>query len=366
MIAKTRRARSHSPGTRILHASADRGQPPAWSEGLRSSAVRSQSPGKKALRSSNGLRSSSNDSAGLQPSAVRSQSPGKKALRSSSNGSTGLRSSAVRSQSPGKKALRSSTGSGRVSPSPSFGPTSKILNSVTQSLLGSAHYDNEKFETAIKRCIPSEFVLIASQDDHTQAQEDYFAMDNFGLGPHVPKYVRKANAGSVATSALLQLMYEDPKRMVYNSRGNANGSPIDVFTLSRELKKRIKDCTKLVAHPTISSSRPLGPPRLEKGEFAPFYVVPKGKDGVRRALLIGVVSGETADLKGPPNDISNIASFLEKHCGFKKQDITILQDYWGDNAATQPTKRNIIQNFQKLVRQSRAGDVNFIQFSGHG
>ena len=230
-------------------------------------------------------------------------------------------------------------------------------------LLGAGYGDNAKFEAAVKRCIPGEFVLIASQDDHTQAQEDYFAVDHFDLGKHVPRYVKKANAGSVATCALLQLMYENPKRFVYSP---LNNNPISVLTLSRELKQRVKDATKLVARPTISSSRPLGPPRLDKGEHAPFYIVPPNKDGVRRALLIGVITGQGPDLKGPPNDITMMQQFLENHCGFKKENIIVLQDYWHGHGATKPTKKNILLGFQTLVQKSKPGDINFIQFTGHG
>lgn len=230
-------------------------------------------------------------------------------------------------------------------------------------LLGTAYSDTAEFEQAVRRCIPSEFVLIASQDDYTQAQEDLFAIDHYNLGKHVPKYVRKANAGSVATCAFLQLLYENPNLLVAENL-NHGDEPLNCLQVSREIQKRVQEASKLEAKPTISSSRPLGPVRVEKAP--PFYIVPPGYTGTRRALLIGVVSGEQDDLKGPPNDVSNMQQFLQNHCGFRAKDINVLQDYHGCNKSNQSTKKNILDGFEQLVQNSTAKDVCFIQFSGHG
>jgi hypothetical protein len=234
-------------------------------------------------------------------------------------------------------------------------------NSTFRDILGAGHCDNEAFEIAVKRCIPSEFVLIASQDDYTQAQEDYYAMDHYNLKPAIPR----ANAGSVATCALLQLFYENPQRVVAtNARSGI--TPLNCWELSQEIQRRIYQCSKLQARPTISSSRPLGPPRLGKGTYAPFYIVPpKYTTGIKRALLIGVVSGEGPDLKGPPNDIFNVREFLIHHCGFKQENITVLLQS-SSNAQSWPTRKNILNGFAQLVKTSKPHDVNFIQFSGHG
>jgi hypothetical protein len=45
------------------------------------------------------------------------------------------------------------------------------------------HRDSASFETAVKRCIPSDFMLLASQDEVSQAQEDHYAMDHDKLPP---------------------------------------------------------------------------------------------------------------------------------------------------------------------------------------
>lgn len=279
------------------------------------------------------------------------------------------RSRAISPKRTQTEPMKQSFGAKRAtSPKRSSAPvrvTPSIMESITEGLLGTVYYDNAKFEAAVKRCIPAEFMLIASQDDNSQAQEDYFAMDHFKLTKHVPKYVAKSNAGSCATSALLQIMHENPHKLVAKNLQRGE-EPLNVLEVSQRIKTLVKDATKLDARPTISSSRPLGPPRKEKGDYAPFYIVPRNKIGVRRALLIGVVTGQGPDLKGPPNDVANIQGFLEKHCGFKREHIIVLQDYWNGTGATQPTKKNILTGFQKLVRLSRPGDVNFIQFTGHG
>ena len=73
------------------------------------------------------------------------------------------------------------------------------------------------------------------------------------------------------------------------------------------------------------------------------------------------------DLKGPPNDVTNVQNFLLKHCGFKQEDITVLRDDEHAGRMHKPsTKRNILDGFSKMVKQSKPKDVVFIQFSGHG
>jgi Caspase domain len=232
-----------------------------------------------------------------------------------------------------------------------------------------SHKDNSDFEEAVKRCIPSEFILIASQDDVSQSQEDFFAMDHFKLP--LPDGKRRwrdtEQAGSVATCAFLQLMYENPKAAVATEE--AGGSePWNTLEILEELQGRIKRSSKLHANPTVSSSRPLGPPGLKKREYAPYYVVPPNYTGTRRALLIGCVTGEEQDkpLKGAINDVYNVRQFLVCHCGFKPENMVILEDNFKVSTSKQPTKKNILDGFATMIKQSKPKDVNFIQFSGHG
>jgi len=230
-----------------------------------------------------------------------------------------------------------------------------------------AQDDTEKFEKKVRRCIPSEFVLIASQDSTSQAQEDFFAMNHFQLpfrDEGRQRWLNSELAGSVATCALLHLFYQHPNAWV------ASSTPKRTFTtleLVQEIQTRIQKCSKQLANPTLSSSRPLGPPRLDDGEYAPYYIVPPTHlAGKRRALLIGCVTGENAPLKGPLNDIANVRHFLIQHCGFLPDNITMLQDDASLPLEQRPTKENIQKAFSTVIANSHPGDVNFLQFSGHG
>jgi len=218
-----------------------------------------------------------------------------------------------------------------------------------------AHKDDAKFEMAVRRCIPSEFVLIASQDDLSKAQEAYHAASLFNL-PNT-----KGEAGSLATSALLNVLYKHPEVAVAADSGK---KPMNCLELLREVHLRMRKATNFVINPQISASRPLGPPRLKN--HAPFHIVPAGYNGMKRALLIGVCFMDDAPnqrLKGPHNDAHNVRQFLSKQCGFEEENIEILAD---DGKHTAPTKHNILDRFKTMTETAQAGDVIFILYSGHG
>lgn len=236
-------------------------------------------------------------------------------------------------------------------------PSLEGVKQVLQEVLGTPHGDNSSFANAVNRAIPGEFTLLASQDDVTQAQEDYFAKEHYGLPDN-----KMGKAGSVATCALAQMMYENPKKFMANS----GAKPYDCRQILHQIKTRVQKSSRLEAKPTITSSRPLGAPALNSNQYAPFYIVPPGFTGKRRALLIGVVAGNGDDLKGPPNDVTNIYHFLVDHCGFKKEDITVLRDDVHTRDHKPSTKKNILDNFDRLVKLSKPKDVCFVQFSGHG
>jgi hypothetical protein len=81
----------------------------------------------------------------------------------------------------------------------------------------------------------------------------------------------------------------------------------------------------------------------------------------KRALLIGinkyVIPG--ADLRGCVNDVADMSGVLTQFGGFKKSDITVLND----QAAT---KKAMMAAIQKLVKASKKGDVALLHYSGHG
>ena len=97
-----------------------------------------------------------------------------------------------------------------------------------------------------------------------------------------------------------------------------------------------------------------------------------------KAILIGInytASAKDTQLNGCVNDALNMYSILEKHYGFKDDNITLLLD--GDFSvpdikpeviknALLPTKKNILSSLRKLMRDSKGCDSIWIHYSGHG
>ena len=307
-----------------------------------------------------------------------------KAKRSSSNSVTPRR----RCKSPSwrESLKRSISGRSSLNGRGNSGPLEAMKAAVT-SAMDKKHVDDAAFERAVKQCIPSCFTLLASQDEETRAQEDYYALDKYRL-PKLPSLMGKAV--SVATCALLELMCENPEKFVAGAGSSKSDSDATKMMtcqqLLQHLPERIQEASKLSVKPMITSSRPLGPPRLAQSQYAPFTIVPSTHTkGTKRALLIGVLSGGTYSgldnnkpLHAPPNDIGLMHYFLTKYAGFKSKNISVLLEEddqtLNDTAHTEcteykkskPTRRNILAGFEKLARLSMPNDTCFIQFSGHG
>jgi hypothetical protein len=81
----------------------------------------------------------------------------------------------------------------------------------------------------------------------------------------------------------------------------------------------------------------------------------------KRALLMGINRYQVpgADLRGCVNDVKNLTAALIELYGFKKSDIAVLLD----GAAT---KKAMQAGIRRLVRDSKAGDVAVLHYSGHG
>src|SRR5437773_6754624 len=81
----------------------------------------------------------------------------------------------------------------------------------------------------------------------------------------------------------------------------------------------------------------------------------------KRALLIGInhyqIAG--ADLRGCVDDVEDLSASLIEFHGISKSDITVLTD-------DQATKKAMQAGIQRLVRDSKKGDVALLHYSGHG
>jgi len=96
----------------------------------------------------------------------------------------------------------------------------------------------------------------------------------------------------------------------------------------------------------------------------PFEIVPQQSQGRRRAVLIGInYEGQQGQLSGCHNDANNIKRYLIGKQGFKENDMLILMD---DGRHHSPTRKNILEAFDRIVEYSKSGDVVFIHYSGHG
>lgn len=88
--------------------------------------------------------------------------------------------------------------------------------------------------------------------------------------------------------------------------------------------------------------------------------------GKKKALCIGInYFGQSAELKGCINDANNVKRFLCTHFGYKPEDIVMLTDD-AQNPRQVPTKRNMLEAMQWLVRDAKPNDSLFFHYSGHG
>ncbi|CAD7703010.1 unnamed protein product, partial [Ostreobium quekettii] len=88
---------------------------------------------------------------------------------------------------------------------------------------------------------------------------------------------------------------------------------------------------------------------------------------MKRALLVGCNYGglpEAYHLQGCANDVATWKDVLESVYGFDPECVEVMVDTDADGV--QPTGKNIKGALRRLVAESRAGDVLFFHFSGHG
>ena len=84
--------------------------------------------------------------------------------------------------------------------------------------------------------------------------------------------------------------------------------------------------------------------------------------GNKKALLVGInYTGTAYELYGCINDVNSVKDRIAQN-GFTDADITTLTDLT-DN---KPTKHNILSELEKLLVNSKEGDLLFFSYSGHG
>ncbi len=96
---------------------------------------------------------------------------------------------------------------------------------------------------------------------------------------------------------------------------------------------------------------------------------PTGKDGRKRALLVGVTKYDhlpkDKHLSGPANDVRAMRRLLEGSYKFPAGGIVTLTEDEG-KPDRRPTRANIEREFHRLADQAREGDQVVILLAGHG
>ena len=118
------------------------------------------------------------------------------------------------------------------------------------------------FDDKVEKCIPAQFFMISSSQDHQTSNEAYNA-SAFELPDPAGK------AGGASTSALLDVFY---------TRGHDVGYGISWVEILKDMHAQLKESGFDDQVPQLSSSRWID-------VTAPMYICPP-KSGVRRALLV--------------------------------------------------------------------------------
>ena len=122
-----------------------------------------------------------------------------------------------------------------------------------------------------------------------------------------------------------------------------------------EFIKRIKS-TKL----SLQQKKSLIEPKINNYVKIKDYLLTRP---TKYALLIGInYRGKSTQLEGCINDMNNIKNLLIDSLNFKEQNIIIIND----DTDIKPTKENILNYLNNLVKDSIAGDTLFFGYSGHG
>jgi len=189
--------------------------------------------------------------------------------------------------------------------------------------------------------IKAKFHMFSGSEDK-QTSADVYNVGTFELPNPAGK------AGGACTSTLLKVL---------NENGGASLTWIELLRRMRSVLRQ-KGFEQV---PQLSSSEMLDV------NNKPFKIVPDESlelGGTRRAVLIGInYTGQKGQLSGCHNDVENIKRYLINEEGFQEKDLLILMD---DGNHHQPTRRNIMDAFDRICQYSRAGDVVFVHYSGHG
>jgi len=155
-------------------------------------------------------------------------------------------------------------------------------------------------------------------------------------------------AGGACTSTLLKILYADER------------VPEDDLSFT-EVMDQMREHLAADGYtqvPQLSSMNPIDVNNK-------FDLVPDEATGTRRAVMIGInyVGDSPGELSGCWNDVLNMKKYIMDVHGFEEENIAILMD---DGEHTEPTARNILGAYRRVVSEAEAGDAVFLHYSGHG
>lgn len=187
--------------------------------------------------------------------------------------------------------------------------------------------------------IKGKFHMISGSEDK-QTSADVYNVGTFELPNPAGK------AGGACTSTLLKVLNDN------------RGAPLTWIELLRRMRVVLRQ-KGFEQVPQLSSSEMLDV------NNKPFKITPDDcLEGTKRAVLIGInYTGQKGQLSGCHNDVENIKRYLINSEGFQEKDMLILMDNGRNH---QPTRKNITDAFHRICQYSKAGDVVFVHYSGHG
>ncbi len=78
-------------------------------------------------------------------------------------------------------------------------------------------------------------------------------------------------------------------------------------------------------------------------------------------LSMETTGDSPGELSGCWNDVLNMKRYIKRVHGFKDENIVVLLD---DGKHTEPTYKNIINAYKRVISQSEDGDAIFLHYSG--
>jgi len=212
------------------------------------------------------------------------------------------------------------------------------------------------YDEQIQDEIPGEFyvfsLLDAEEDEETNAVIS--SLDEYELPENVVR--GEISGGGVCVHALLNVLKQNgggKKKKKSSTKTWADA--LEAMQLDIREERGMDTYTA-----TLSTSRPTDL------WSEPIRIASSSKQGVKRALLIGIHydDGDDVKLSSCHDDTRKIRKHLIHEEGFEPQNILVMMDDNGRHH--EPTKDFILECVTQLCEVSKAGDSIFFHFSGHG